>query len=166
MSVVSFEEFAVARSAALLRYATTLTCDRDLAQDIVQEVLIRLHARWRRVQQLDRPDAYAKRAITNEFLSWRRRRSVRSVRVGAVPEVSLPDPAEASAERSEVWARLADLPPRQRAVLALRYYEGLDDAEIAEILGCAPVTVRSYASRGLATLRDRLTARLPVGGHR
>lgn len=163
---MTFEQFAVAQTAALLRYATALTCDRHLAQDIVQDVLFRLHGRWRRVQSYDRPEAYAKRAITNEYLSWRRRRSVRSVRLGPVPELPTPDPAEESADRAEVWACLAALPPRQRAVLVLRYYEGLADAEIADIVGCAPVTVRSNASRGLATLRSRLTAREPVGESR
>ena len=107
------------------------------------------------------PEAYVKAAIVNEHLSWWRRRSSGEVpvvmdgeRVGGVTG----DPAAAQASRDAAWELLARLPRRQRAVLVLRYYEDLSDAEIAEILGCTPGTVRSQAARALATLRAALPA--------
>src|SRR4051794_7780235 len=75
---MTFEEFLGARLEALLRYATVLTCDAHLAQDVVQECLIRAHARWPRICVMEAPERYVKRMIVNEFLSWRRRRSVSS----------------------------------------------------------------------------------------
>lgn len=94
--------------------------------------------------------------LTRVFLSWRRRWSTRNVILldGELPDgPPEPDHAAAIADRDAVWRRLALLPHRQRSVLVLRYYERLSDAEIAEILGCLPVTVRGYATRALATLR-------------
>jgi RNA polymerase sigma factor (sigma-70 family) len=105
--------------------------------------------------------------IVNEWLSWRRR-SWRQVPSGAGTDVDTrltPDPATGHAERDALLAELARLPRRQRAVLVLRYYEALSDAEIAEVLGCAPGTVRGYASRALAALRVDLSgARWPAAG--
>ncbi|HEY5353639.1 MAG TPA: SigE family RNA polymerase sigma factor [Streptosporangiaceae bacterium] len=152
---MTFEEFAAARLPAVLRFAAVLTGDRSLAEDVVQEVLIRANGRWQAIADLDRPEAYVRKMIVNEYLSWRRR-SWRLVLSGAGPEVDgrlAPDPAAAHAERDAILAELARLPARQRAVLVLRYYEGLSDTEIAEALGCAPGTVRGYASRALALLR-------------
>jgi RNA polymerase sigma-70 factor (sigma-E family) len=156
---MTFEEYAAWRLPALVRYAAVLTGDRDLAQDIVQEVLARAHRQWRRIGRLDVPDAYVRRMITNEFLSWRRRWG-RVVPTGRIAEdqrptwaAEQPDPATVHAEREALLAELARLPRRQQAVLVLRYYLGLSDAEIAEELGCRPGTVRGYASRGLAALR-------------
>jgi RNA polymerase sigma-70 factor (sigma-E family) len=156
---VTFEEFAAARLPALLRYAIVLTGDRGLAEDLVQEVLIRIHLRWRKVASLDRPELYVKRALTNEFLSWRRRWRTRHPPVSLAPDGEIPDPAGLLAERADLWSRISALPRQQRVVLALRYYEGLTDTEIAEVLNCAPGTVRGYASRAVATLRAELTDR-------
>jgi RNA polymerase sigma-70 factor (sigma-E family) len=161
---MTFEEFAAARLPAVLKFAAVLTGDRSLAEDIVQEVLIRASGRWQAIALLDRPEAYVHKMIVNEYLSWRRR-SWRLVPAGAgtdIPGRSTPDPAGGYAERDAMVAELAKLPLRQRAVLVLRYYEGLSDREIAEVLGCRPGTVRGYASRALAALRVELTAPLPV----
>ena len=101
--------------------------------------------------------------IVNEFLSWRRR-SWRLVPAGRGPDVDnrvSQDHAAAHAERAALLAELGTLPRRQRAVLVLRYYEGLSDTEIAEVLGCAPGTVRGYASRALAALRVQITEQAP-----
>ncbi len=151
---MTFDEYAAARLPALLRYAAVLAGDRDLAQDIVQEVLARAHSRWHKIVQLDAPEGYLRRMVTNEFISWWRRWG----RVVPVAEVVLaqdtsPDAAAVHAERDALLAELARLPRRQQAVLVLRYYEGLTDTEIAELLGCRPGTVRGYASRALAALR-------------
>jgi RNA polymerase sigma-70 factor (sigma-E family) len=170
---VEFEEFARRTLPGLVRYAVMLTGDRELAQDVVQEVMVRAHARWRRIQRTDRPELYVKTMVTHEYLSWRRRWAVRSIT--AVPDADLDrpsagdpaaDPALRDADRADVWAQLRTLPRQQRAVLALRYYEGLTDTEIAEVLDCRPATVRSYATRALATLRLDATNPTNAGANR
>lgn len=151
---VSFEEFVAARLPALLRYAAVLTGDRDVAEDLVQDVLVRAHARWRRIAATEQPDRYVHRMLINEHLSWRRRWSTRRIVLIDPPERPAPtaDPFE-RADQEELWQRVAELPRQQRAVLVLRYYEDLSVAETAAVLGCSPGTVRAYASRALATLR-------------
>ena len=164
---MTFEEFAAARLGAVVRFAAVLAGERALAEDIVQEVLIRAHARWDRIGCLDVPEAYVRKMIVNEYLSWRRR-SWRLVPAGALetgPDRPGRDPAVDHAERDALLAEVSRLPRRQKAVLVLRYYEALSDAEIAEVLGCTPGTVRGYASRALATLRVDLS-RTPSGAVR
>jgi len=151
---------AVAREhlPALVRYATTLTGDPEVAADLVQEVLARAHSRWRRIGLLERPDLYLRRMITNEHVSWRRRWHVRTVRAApdevlvarATPVV---DHAQGVVENDAMQGALRQLSPRQRSVLVLRYYEGLDDAEIAAVIGTSRATVRSHVSHALAALR-------------
>lgn len=154
-----FDEFAAARLPALLRYAVMLTGDPHLAEDIVQETMIRVQLRWRRVRAADHPELYVRRMLTNEYFGQRRkgwfRRTVLRGEVSPVGPV-VPDPAHATTERDAVWEMLATLPPRQRASVVLRYYEGLADAQIAEVMGCAVGTVRGYISRALSNLRDVL----------
>ncbi|MBC6456408.1 SigE family RNA polymerase sigma factor [Actinomadura sp. HBU206391] len=154
---VGFEEFLTARLPALLRFATALVGDPHRAEDVVQDVLIRAQGRWRRISAMDAPEAYLKRMIINEYLSWRRRRSSQEVPAaeGLLDAAIEPedDPARRYEQRDALWSGMAVLPPRQRAVLALRYYEGMSTAEIADILGCSETTVRSHASRALAELR-------------
>lgn len=164
---MTFEEFAETRLAAVLRFAAVLTGDRALAEDVVQEVLIRAHARWRKIGRLDRPESYIRKMIVNEFISAKRR-NWRFVFTASAPEQPGPDHAAGYADRDALLAELSKLPRRQRAVLVLRYYEGLSDNEIADALGCAPGTVRSYASRALGTLRIELRepALYPEGNQR
>lgn len=152
---MTFEEFAANRLPGVLRFAAVLTGDRALAEDLAQEVLIRAHSRWHKIGSLDRPEYYVRKMILNEFLSWRRR-EWRLIPAGTASEVdhrSAPDHALDYAERDALFAQLCKLPARQRAVLALRYYEGLCDVDIADLIGCKPGTVRSYATRALAALR-------------
>jgi RNA polymerase sigma-70 factor (sigma-E family) len=156
-----FEEFAATRLPAVLRFAGVLTADRALAEDVVQEVLIRASKRWDRLQTLDHPELYVRKMIVNEYLSWRRR-NWRLLPAGTAIETGDregPDYATEHAERDALLAELGKLPRRQRAVLVLRYYQGLPDTEIADILGCAPGTVRGYAFRALKTLRVELGPR-------
>jgi RNA polymerase sigma-70 factor (sigma-E family) len=157
---VTFAEFAATRLPRLLRYAVVLTGDRELAQDVVQDVLARAQVRWRKIASADSPDAYVRQMVLNEYLSWRRRWAVRNVRSIGERVLELSDDqggsrdhADAVADADDLWSRLATLPPKQRAVLVLRYYEQLDDDEIALLLGCARGTVRSNASKALKTLR-------------
>jgi RNA polymerase sigma-70 factor (sigma-E family) len=167
----TFEEFATARLAALLRHAVVLTGDRALAEDVVQEVLARAHARWSRIERLDQPEAYVRRMIVNEYLSWRRRFArVSPMETVTPPRPDGPDHATTHADREALRADLARLPRQQRAVLVLRYYEGMTDAEIAAVLGCTAGTVRGYAARALARLRIEAAAdrssrhRAPLSG--
>jgi RNA polymerase sigma-70 factor (sigma-E family) len=155
---MTFEEFAVARLPAVLNFAAVLSGDRALAEDLAQEVLTRAYAQWDKIGRLDRPEAYVRKMILNEFLAWRRRswRTTAVADPGTRLTSSAPDHASVHAERSSLLTELGKLPRRQRAVLVLRYYEGCRDAEIAELLGCRPGTVRGYASRGLAALRIEL----------
>ncbi|GAA3743347.1 SigE family RNA polymerase sigma factor [Plantactinospora mayteni] len=153
---VTYEEFADSRLTALLRYAVMLTGDPHLAQDLVQETMVRVQLNWRRVDRADAPERYVRRMLTNQYLDWQRGSWVRRVLLRAEPDEALAvrvDHAEATADRDQVWSWLSRLPRRQRAALVLRYYEDLPDAEIAEVLGCAVGTVRSAISRALATLR-------------
>jgi RNA polymerase sigma-70 factor (sigma-E family) len=151
---VGFEEFVAERLDGLLRYATVLTNDPHLAQDIVQDVLLRAQQRW---DGIDAPPAYVRRMVTNEYLSWRRR-AVRRVVPSShdvLDALSPPgaDPATAYDERDAMLGLLATLPRKQRAAVVLRYYENYSDAEIAVVLRCGTSTVRSQISRALATLR-------------
>ncbi|EIE97975.1 SigE family RNA polymerase sigma factor [Saccharomonospora glauca] len=152
-----FEDFVQQRLERLLRYATALTCDPHLAEDVVQDVLLRAQRRWDRISSLDAPDAYVRRMVTNEYLSWRRRRAARHVSTTheALEALSAPvaDHATYYAERDAMRARIATLPRKQRAALVLRYYENLTHAEIAGALGCSEGTVRSHISRALSVLR-------------
>ena len=155
--LLTFDEFLDRRLPALLRYATVITCDPHLAEDIVQEALVRAHGRWARIVAGGEPEPYLKRIVLNAFLSWRRRLAARVVPLSDVDleARSLPvaDPARGVVERDALLRQIAALPPRQRAVIALRFYEDNSDAEIAALLGCSEATVRSHCSRALLALR-------------
>lgn len=157
-SARTLDELVRTHLAGLIRYATVLVGDQHTAADLVQEVLLRAHQRWRRIALTDRPDLYLRRMVTNEHLSWRRRWHVRMIQPTGDEALArhagaARDLAEGHAEKEAMWQRLAELPPRQRTVLVLRYYEGLSDVETAAVLGTSAATVRSHASRALATLR-------------
>ena len=148
-----FEDFVLARTDALLRFGYVLTGDASRAEDVLQEALLDVHRHWDRLVAKGSPEPYVRRAMVNEYLSWRRRRSSGEL-PGEVPDLPGPDPADGGlAERDALWRALARLPRRQRAVLVLRFYEDLSDAEIAAVLGCAGATVRSLAARALHALR-------------
>lgn len=150
--VDSFDTFVVARGAALLRFASVLTHDPGLAEDLVQDALVKVARRWSALVRKGPPEAYVRKVILNEYLSWRRRRSS-SETPAEVGEGAHPDTSNAHAERDALWRVLGELPARQRAVLVLRYYEDLPDSDVADLLGMAPGTVRSLAARAYVTLR-------------
>jgi RNA polymerase sigma-70 factor (sigma-E family) len=141
----------------VLRFATVLTNDRGLAEDVVQEVLIRAHKRWVQIESLEQPEAYVRRMIVNEFYSWRRKWARYVPRPADELDRSVPDEAATIAERRTLLAEVAKLPRKQRTVLVLRYYEGMSDRDIATMLGCAETTVRGYAFRALKSLRVELS---------
>lgn len=158
----TIEEFVALRGEALVRFALMLAGSRHAAEDLVQSVLAKAIPRWSRVAGMERPEAYVKKMLINEHLSWRRRLwhgEVPTASPGAAAPPAVGDGADEHADREAAWALLGRLPARQRAVLGLRYYEDLTDAEIADILGCRASTVRSQAARGLAALRAVLPAK-------
>jgi RNA polymerase sigma-70 factor (sigma-E family) len=153
---VTFDEWTRSGLPRLLRFATVLCGSGDLAEDVVQDVALKAHRNWDRISAAGSPDAYLRRMVVNEYLSWRRKWSRFVPRAEIVPAENTADHADRTADRDELLGELAKLPRRQRAVLVLRYFGGLTDNEIAETLDCSPGTVRSHASRALATLRIEL----------
>lgn len=149
-----FSTFVRVHSTALLRSAFLLTGERAAAEDLVQETFTRLYPRWARVSEADVPLAYVRRSMTNQFLNGRRRRSSGELLFAEPPERGYePDIGGLLGDRDLVRNLLDQLPPKQRAVLVLRYYHDLTDTEIAADLGCRQGTVRSIVSRSLSVLR-------------
>jgi RNA polymerase sigma-70 factor (sigma-E family) len=161
--VTGFDEFVNTRGPALLRFAYLLTGNAHQAEDLVQEALARSHPRWPKIEHYDVPEAYVRKAVLREYLSWRRRRSSTEVSVATVPEgkAVAVDETDRIAAREHLWRLLGKLPKMQRAVLVLRYFEDRDDDDIANLLGCARATVRVHAARGL----QRLRAAMPATGY-
>lgn len=157
MSDDSFGQFVETALPGLLRFAHMLTGQPALAEDIVQTSLVKAMKAWPRIEgeEFWRQQAYVRRIVVNTHLSWWRRWTSR-VRLGEVPDQPSVAADDRLAERDEVHQALSTLPPRQRAVLILRYYDDLSEAEIAATLGCQPGTVKSSAARGLAALRAQL----------
>jgi RNA polymerase sigma-70 factor (sigma-E family) len=152
-----FERFVAERAAALTRYGYVLAGNPHDAADLVQEALVRLRGAWGGVRRRDDPEAFVRITMARLHISWWRKHR-RERLVDTVPEQWRIDPALARIdEDTGMWAALATLGPRQRAVLVLRYYDGLGDEQIAERLRISPVTVRTQASRALQTLRERVT---------
>jgi RNA polymerase sigma-70 factor (sigma-E family) len=147
---MEFRDWAGARLPALLRYAHLLTGDPHQAEDIVQTALARTLASWPRIRRKDNPESYVRQAITRLVINSRRsawRERLTDSPPEPPPNVDYPE------ERWVMWSALATLPPKQRAVVVLRYYEDLSEAQIAEALNCSPGTVKSQASKALAKLR-------------
>ena len=152
-----FRQFMATRSAALLRTAYLLTGDRGHAEDLVQSVLAKAYRHWGRVRRSGVPEAYVRRILVNERNNrWRRDHFRAREVVGEVPDRPGGDETQAYADRDEMWQALRAMPPRTRAVLVLRYWEDLSEAETAELLGCSVGTVKSQASRGLRKLAEVL----------
>ena len=150
---LDFESWLVARERALQRTALLLTGDPHSAQDLVQTTLAKLYLAWDRVGQLDHRDAYVRRMLVNEARSaWRRPWRRRELATDQVPDGDVVA-TEYDGSHDAVWAFVATLPPRQRAVIVLRYYEDLTEAQTADLLGISVGTVKSQASRALASLR-------------
>jgi RNA polymerase sigma-70 factor (sigma-E family) len=167
-----FEEFMTSRWPGLVRLAFGLTGDRWLAEDLAQTALASAYASWWRVRRADDPDAYVRRILINASKSRLRRRRV-SEQPAAAPEAVISDPTTSVDERSALFRALQELPPRQRAVVVLRYWEDLTDAQAGALLGCSASTVRSQAARALAKLRasgglgpDDAAPRRQAGGTR
>jgi RNA polymerase sigma-70 factor (sigma-E family) len=149
-----FRAFVAARSSSLLWFAHVLTGDPHLAEDVLQTALSRTFSAWGRVKRKDNPEGYVRRAIVNTHLNGLRRRPWREQPRSELPELpTRRRPESEFDERDAMWHALAGLPPRQRAVLVLRYYEDLSESDIADVLGCTRGTVKSQAAKGLLHLR-------------
>jgi RNA polymerase sigma-70 factor (sigma-E family) len=155
-----FARFVREHTSSLLRTGYLLTGDRVAAEELVQDTLVRLYAKWELVVAADVPVAYVRRSVANAFVNQTRRASRRETTVEFLPE--RPDHHDRPAQlddRDELWTMLRELPERQRAALVLRYFHDLADDEIGAALGCRVGTVRSLVSRGLSALRDHASAR-------
>lgn len=153
-----FNGFVRSRSAGLLRAAFAMTGDRQEAEDLVQDVLARVYLRWATIRTS--PDAYARKVLVHAVTDrWRIRRRRSETPLRPVHDRPTPDSSESQALRDELVTALRALPPRQRAVVALRYLEDLGEADIAAAVGCSVGTVKSQLSRGLVRLRQALVSR-------
>jgi RNA polymerase sigma-70 factor (sigma-E family) len=153
-----FVDFVNERSAVLLRGAYLLCGgDRGAAEDLLQDVLARMYPRWRRIR--GDPEAYARAALANAAANrWRRRaRRVAEAPLDAAVQPGVAGPEQYVAERDSVVRALGELPARMRAVLVLRYFHDLTEAQTAAALGCRVGTVKSQTSRGLTRLRELLS---------
>ena len=154
--ISAFSDLVATRSPALLRTAYLVVGDRQLAHDLLQEALVKTYVAWPRLRDVAKAEAYVRRTMVTTAISWRRRRSFHERPVEVVPEVWEVDPSERLASHDDVWSQVCSLPPRQRAVLVLRFYEDLSYADIAAALGCSMGTVASQVSEALNTLRQRI----------
>ncbi|HET7688826.1 MAG TPA: SigE family RNA polymerase sigma factor [Nocardioidaceae bacterium] len=155
-AVPAFEEYAAVAWPALYRSAYLLSGNHADAEDLAQQTMVKAYRSWSRVQASDTPAAYLRSMLVNTYLSHRRPKKRRlEVLTDALPEPRL-DSGGGLEERMSLWPHVKLLPPRQRAVVVLRYYEDLTEQEIAEALGCSRGTVKSTAHRALKTLRAAL----------
>lgn len=163
MSVVSrdpleeeFREFVAARSGALLRTAYLLAGDWATAEDLLQTALTKTYLAWKRLGGIEAIEPYARRVLVNTSTSWWRRRWHGERPTEVLPEHAGVDEIEQQLDRDALWRHLQALPARQRAVLVLRFYEDMSEAQTAALLEISPGTVKSQTSRALNTLRRRL----------
>jgi RNA polymerase sigma-70 factor (sigma-E family) len=160
----SFVRFVEASGSSLMRTARLLAGPSDDAEDLVQTALERAYRNWSRMRTDVDPEPYVRRIIINLMISRNRRRGVLwEIQMAAPPEVPTHPETEAIDVRGELIGELRRLGARQRAVLVLRYWQDLSEAETAEILGCSVGTVKSQAARGLARLRRRMDGLRPSG---
>ncbi len=163
-----FREFMHGRWPAMVRLAYALTGDQGHAEDVAQAAFARAYASWPRVRRTGNPEAYVRRIVVNENRNRFRKRRVAERLTDTPPEPGTgtgsgtADATSQYDERSALMAALRRLGPRQRAVVVLRYWLGLTEAEAAAELNCSVGTVKSQASRALATLRQ--SAELVDGG--
>jgi RNA polymerase sigma-70 factor (sigma-E family) len=162
-----FREFVTARGGQLSRFAYLLCGDHYAAEDLLQTALGRVAARWRKVADYDRLDSYVRRIILHEHISgWRRRRRIVEIPTDRLPALPGADESEESVRRIVLRRALAALPPRQRAVIVLRFYHDLTVPAAAIELNCSEGTVKSQTSKALAKLHAvglEIIGQLPEG---
>lgn len=150
-----FSAYMSARQAALYRTAYLLAGDHASAEDLLQNAFAKLYLSWDKIRDRGALDGYVRRIMVNENNSlWRRAWKRREHSTDAPPETGA-HPSHDDGISAALWSYVCTLPPKQRAVVVLRYYEQLSEAEIADVLGISVGTVKSQASRALAGLRTR-----------
>lgn len=147
----TFEQWVTTSQKKLLSYAYLLTGDREEARDVVQDVYGRIASRFAGIEGID---AYARRSVTNEVASRRRRPRLRTVELDR--DQPTPDNTGPVADKVLAWRLCAELPPQQRAAVVLRFFEDRSFADIGEILDVPEATARSHVHRALTALRERL----------
>lgn len=146
-TTATFDEFVATRSRALLRTAYLLTHDHALAEDLLQTSLTKAWFAWRRIQ--GEPEPYVRKILVNTYASWWRRKWNGEQPTDALPETA----AQEATDPTDLWTAMERLPRRMRAVVVLRYFEDLTEAQTADVLGCSVGTVKSQTSKALAKLR-------------
>ncbi len=158
--LVSDEEFAEFVSAALprlLRFGLVLTGNPATAEDLVQTALARSWRAWR-LHSIEDPQAFVRKVMVNSYASWYRLMATREALAASVAQTTvIDDEATRVDDRDAVWRALLTLPPKQRTVIVLRYYEELSESEIAAVMGTTTGTVKSQAARALRRLADVMT---------
>lgn len=156
-SEAEFRHFVASRSPALLRTSYLLAGgDWALAEDLLQSALIKTYLSWGRIRDPGAVEAYVRTTLATTATSWWRRRWHGERAADVLPDVAATDGTAIVDEQDRLWRHVRTLPPRQRAVLVLRFYEDLSEAETAHVLGLSIGTVKSHTSRALATLRAAL----------
>ncbi|MFK4146201.1 SigE family RNA polymerase sigma factor [Streptomyces sp. NPDC004065] len=154
----SFTSYVRARRPVLLRTARSLTANASDAEDLLQTALTKTYVAWERIEDHRALDGYVRRALLNTRTSQWRKRKVDEFSCEELPEPEpvpdAADPAERQALRDAMWRSVMKLPARQRAMVVLRYYEDLSEAQTAEVLGVSVGTVKSAVSRALGKLRE------------
>ncbi|MFD6342560.1 SigE family RNA polymerase sigma factor [Streptomyces sp. NPDC060131] len=154
---VSFSSYVRARGPVLLRTARSLTSNPCDAEDLLQTALTKTYVAWERIEDHRALDGYVRRALLNTRTSQWRKRKVDEFACEELPEPAgqpEPDPAERQVLHDAMWRAVMRLPGRQRAMVVLRYYEDLSEAQTAEVLGVSIGTVKSAVSRALGKLRE------------
>lgn len=156
-----FADYLAARQPALLRTAYLLTGDRHQAEDLLQTSLAKLYLAWDKVRDKGAVDGYVRRIMVNEQNSlWRRAWKKREVTTDEVPETAPHHDSYDDGTNDQLWRVVQSLPERARAVVVLRYYEQMTEAEVADALGISIGTVKSQCSRAMSTLRERVPVHL------
>ena len=150
----AFRAYVAARSPALLRTAYLLTGSRPDAEDLLQTALAKTYLAWDRIRDREAVDGYVRRVMVNTQTSFWRRRRVTEVATDELPERAGRDAHADLDLHDALWDALQTLTRKQRAMVVLRYYEDLPEAEVARVLGVSVGTVKSTTSRALASLRD------------
>jgi len=159
----AYEEYAASAWPSLYRSSYLLTGNHADAEDLAQQTLLLAYRSWAKVSRADQPAAYVRRMQTNLFISQRRPQGRRLELLTDAPPEPRPVPGAGPEERMVLWPHVTALPPRQRAVIVLRYYEQLSEREIADALGCSTGNVKSTAHRALNALRAAIGSAAPDG---
>ncbi|WP_326567095.1 SigE family RNA polymerase sigma factor [Amycolatopsis rhabdoformis] len=161
-----FAEYFSARRDAVRRTAYLLCGDWHKADDLAQTAFVAVHRRWKKIRDRAATDAYVRKTLVRAVIDESRRPWRREWQTEVLPEpaVDAPGLADRVATREDLLAALKEVPPKQRAVLVLRYFEGLDVGAAAKALGCSEGNVKSQTARGLANLREVLEREVEANG--